>query len=434
MRSSGPLSCLLCLPRQPPANGERSAETITRLADGSCRPVPSSRSFEVVTAPASRRSASALCTGALVIPDSMHSMLILTCDSTSPDRSSHGRPHAASTDSRIRARRVSGSIVVAAAVQALARILMSIRRRLSSCLISVVSTLSIIADARLAGMSPIIIWPEQGLDAIPRPSAIAGMPDPIYRRMDGLSGTEAADIIRPGGPALINWRRTHPHTPTPQMTLGTAIHAAALQDVRPADCGPTRRGGAWRDAAAQAAAEGRTPLTSGDYDACMATADAIRSHPTVSFLLDPGPIADLAWTELTLTAGGGTTGQPPTRGRADLVHTGEQVLADLKTTSQPLYTVDDSAAWRRGWHVQLGHYARLAWQTGVLDRDATTACIIAASTVSPHEVRILWLDPELLARGAEQDERACDTYALCCETGIWAGPQDGSLSIPRWAR
>lgn len=432
MRSTGPSPILsVC---QPPAMGECSAPTTTRLVDGCCRPVTSSLCFTVTTAPASRRSASALCTGALAIPDSMHSTLILTCDSTSPDRSSHGRPHAASTDSMIRARRVSGSIVVAAAAQALARTLMSIRRRLSSSLISALLMPDIIADARLAGMSTIIMWPEQGLDSIPRPSAIAGMPDHIYRRLDGLSGTEAADVIRPGGPARIHWRRAHPAAPTPQMILGTAIHAAALQGIRPADCGPTRRGSAWRDTAAQAAAEGRTPLTSGDYDACMATADAIRAHPVVSFLLDPGPIADLAWTELTLAAGAGTTGQPPTRGRADLVHTGEQVLADLKTTSQPLYSIDDSAAWRRGWHVQLGHYARLAWQTGVLDRDATTACIIAASTIPPHEVRILWLDPELFARGAEQDERACADYALCCETGIWAAPQDGTLNIPRWAR
>lgn len=414
--------------------GERSAPTITRLTDGCCLPVPSSRIFRVVMAPASRRSASALCTGALVIPDSMHSTLILICDSTSPEPSSHGWPHAASTDSRTRARRVSGSIVVAAAIQALARILISIRRRLSLSLIFMTLMLSIIADARLTGMSPIIIWPEQGLDTIPRPSAIAGMPDPIYRQLDGLSGTEAADIIRPGGPARIGWRRTHPAAPTPQMTLGTAIHAAALQGIRPADCGPTRRGSAWRDAAAQAAAEGRTPLTSGDYDACMATTDAIRAHPVASFLLDPGPIADLAWTELTLAAGGGTTGQPPTRGRADLIHTGERVLADLKTTSQPLYAIDDSAAWRRGWHVQLGHYARLAWQAGVLDRDTTTACIIAASTAPPHEVRLLWLDPGLLDRGAEDDERACSLYAGCCETGVWPGPQDGALSIPRWAR
>lgn len=414
--------------------GEHSAPTTTLLIDGCCWPVLSSRSFTVRTAPASRRSASALCTGALVIPDSMHSTLILICDSTSPDPSSHGRPQAASTGSRTRARRGSGSIVVAAAAQALARTLMSIIRRLSSSLVSTVLIPSIIADARLAGMSPIIIWPEQGLDSIPRPSAIAGMPDPIYRHLDGLSGTEAADIIRPGGPGRIHRRRAHPAAPTPQMVLGTAIHAAALQGIRPVNCGPTRRGSAWRDAAAKAAAAARTPLTSGDYDACMATADAVRAHPVVSFLLDPGPIADLAWTELTLAAGGGTTGQPPTRGRADLIHTGEQVLADIKTTSQPIYSIDDSAAWRRGWHVQLGHYARLAWQTGVLDRAATTACIIAASTVPPHEVRILWLDPELLACGAEQDERACDAYALCCETGVWAGPQDGSLSIPRWAR
>ena len=198
--------------------GERSAPTITRLTDGCCLPVSSSRIFRVVMAPASRRSASALCTGALVIPDSVHSTLILSCDSTSPEPSSHGLPHAASTDSRIRARRVSGSIVVAAAVHALARILMSIRRRLSLSLIFVALMLSIIADARLTGMSPIIIWPEQGLDTIPRPSAIAGMPDPIYRQLDGLSGTEAADIIRPGGPARIHWRRAHPAQPTPQMT------------------------------------------------------------------------------------------------------------------------------------------------------------------------------------------------------------------------
>ncbi len=286
----------------------------------------------------------------------------------------------------------------------------------------------------MLGMSPIAVWPEQGLDHIPRPSAIAGMPDPTYRGMRGLSGTEAADIIRPGGPARIHWRRSHPSTPTPQMILGTAIHAAALQGIRPADCGPTRRGNTWRDAAAQAAADGRTPLTSGDYAACMATADAIRSHPAAAALLDPGPLGDLAWTELTLAAGGGTTGQPPTRGRADLIHVGEQILADLKTTGQPLHSIDDSAAWRRGWHVQLGHYARLAWQAGVLDQDATCACIIAASTAPPHEVRLLWLDPDLLARGVEDDERACDVYGQCCETGVWPGPQDGALSIPRWAR
>lgn len=413
--------------------GECSADTTTRLTDGCCRPVPSSLTFRVVIAPASRRSASALCTGALVIPDSMHSTLIFICDSTSPEPSPHGLPQAASTDSMILARAGRGSIVVAAAAQALALMATSISRP-SSHLISVVPMPDSLASDTMLGMSPIAVWPEHGLDTIPRPAAIAGMPDPIYRSMDGLSGTEAADIIRPGGPARIHWRRTHPHTPTPQMILGTAIHAAALQHIRPADCGPTRRGTAWREAAAQAAADGRTPLTTGDYDTCMATAAAVHRHPVVSFLLDPGPLDDLAWTELTLAAGGGTTGRPRTRGRADLIHVGEQVLADLKTTSQPLHAIDDSAAWRRGWHVQLAHYARLAWQTGVLDRDATTVCVIAASTVPPHEVRILWLDPELLDRGVEEDERACDVYAGCHGSGVWPGPEDGALGIPRWAR
>lgn len=432
MQPAGP-PLLIFSACQPPTIGERSAATTTRLTDGCCRPVPSSLIFSVATAPASRRSASALCTGALVIPDSVHSALILTCDSTSPDPSPHGRPQAASTDSRIRALRVSGSIVVAAAAQALARTLTSIRRALSH-FISVVPIPGSLASCMMLRMSPIIIWPEQGLDHIPRPTAIAGMPDPIYRQLDGLSGTEAADIIRPGGPARIHWRRTHPHTPTPQMILGTAIHAAALQGVMPADCGPTRRGGAWRDAAAQAVADGRTPLTTGDYDTCMAVADAVHAHPAAAALLDPGPLHDLSWTELTLAAGAGTTGQPPTRGRADIIHVGEHIVADLKTTGQPLHTVDDGASWRRGWHVQLGHYIRLAQQAGVLDGAGPDACIIAASTLPPYEVRLLWLDPDLLARGMEDDEHACRIYADACETGLWPGPQDGDLGIPRWAR
>lgn len=274
-------------------------------------------------------------------------------------------------------------------------------------------------------------------DAIPVPSAWAGIPDTDYHadqmapRGGAISGTQAARILHPDGPAAVHWQHTHPTPPTGPMLLGTAIHAATLgAGAQPADCGPTRRGAAWREKAAAATAEGRTPLTTADYGTCMRCAEAICAHPDASQILDPGPLHDLAWPEVTLYGADEDTGALM-RGRADTI-TREGALVDLKTTAA---TADDwqATSWRRGYHVQAGHYTRIGRQAGILPHDSAALHIIVTTT-PPHTATIAWMTPELLDRGIADSMHACAIWHHCQTTGGWPGPDATTIGIPRWAR
>lgn len=285
-------------------------------------------------------------------------------------------------------------------------------------------------------MTPRQWTPYDDATAIPVPSAWAGIPDTDYHadqmasRGGAISGTQASRILHPDGPAAVHWQHTHPAQPTGPMLLGTAIHAATLGvGPQPADCGPSRRGGAWREKAAQAADAGATPLTTGDYDLCMRCADAVHANPDAAMILDPGPLQDLAWPEVTLYGTDEDTGALM-RGRADVI-TAEGVLVDLKTTA----TIDDwqATSWRRGYHVQAGHYTRIGRQAGILP-DSTCALHIIVTTTPPHTVTIAWMTPELLDRGITDSMRACAIWHHCQTSGDWPGPDRITCGIPRWAR
>lgn len=274
-------------------------------------------------------------------------------------------------------------------------------------------------------------------DAIPVPSAWAGIPDAAYHadqmagRGGAISGTQASRILQPDGPAAVHWQHAHPAAPSGPMLLGTAIHAATLgAGPQPADCGPTRRAAAWREKAAAATAAGATPLTTADYGICMACADAVHAHPDAAMILDPGPLQDLAWPETTLYGRDEDTGCLM-RGRADTI-TREGVLVDLKSTSSP---VDDwqATSWRRGYHVQAGHYTRIGRQAGIIPDDSCALHIIVTTT-PPHTVTIAWMTPDLLDRGIADSMRACAIWHHCQTTGDWPGPDPQTIGIPRWAR
>lgn len=273
-------------------------------------------------------------------------------------------------------------------------------------------------------------------DAIPVPSAWAGIPDSDYHadqmapRGGAISGTQAARILHPDGPAAVHWQRTHPQPATGPMVLGTAIHAVTLGvGPQPADCGPTRRGTAWREKAAAATAAGATPLTTADYDLCMRCAEAVHAHPGADMILDPGPLHALAWPETTLYGADEDTGCLM-RGRADII-TADGILVDLKTTT----AVDDwqATSWRRGYHVQAGHYTRIGRQAGVLP-DNSDALHIIVTTTPPHTVTIAWMTHGLLDRGITDSMRACAIWHHCHTTGDWPGPETTTIGIPRWAR
>ena len=162
----------------------------------------------------------------------------------------------------------------------------------------------------------------------------------------------------------------------------------------------------------------------------MACADAVHAHPDAATILDPGPLADLAWPETTLYGADGDTGCLM-RGRADTI-TADGILIDLKTTAAP---ADDwqATSWRRGYHVQAGHYTRIGRQAGILPDDSTALHIIVTTT-PPHTVTIAWLATELLDRGITDSMRACAIWHHCHTTGDWPGPDTATIGIPRWAR
>ena len=57
---------------------------------------------------------------------------------------------------------------------------------------------------------------------------VLDMPEAEYHALDSLSSTGARRLIAPGCPALFDYERRHPRTPTPAMRLGRAAHRPVM--------------------------------------------------------------------------------------------------------------------------------------------------------------------------------------------------------------
>jgi hypothetical protein len=247
-----------------------------------------------------------------------------------------------------------------------------------------------------------------------------------------LSSTGARELLKPGGPArfrhaidagTLEIRR--------EFDLGHAVHTRVL------GAGPTPvriAAEEWRSKAvkgevAAVRAAGMVPLRPSDYDASVAMATAVRSHPLAAKLLTGGlPERTLIWRDPA-------TGVP-CRAKVDWLR--PDGMVDLKTTESAAPDALSKAAHNYGYAVQAPFYLRGFREVADRTVMATPFFVhIAVEKTAPYLVHVTQLKERAMTWGDRQVSEALEIYRDCTAAGEWPGyPTDEitDIDLPAYVR
>jgi hypothetical protein len=223
-----------------------------------------------------------------------------------------------------------------------------------------------------------------------------------------------------------------PHSETPAMRLGTAIHCCVLEPASylsnyvccPAECGDkrTKAHKAWAEMAGD-----RIVLNEADD----------RTIRSASFALFAHPIAGRIIRAAELTEGSILYTDPESgadcRFRFDGI--AGPIVFDVKTIAECSMEKISRAIWDFGYHIQAAHYL-----TGLETLDPSTAwrfMFLFVETSEPWRVRVIELGPSEIELG--RFERAALIRDLLARkaSGEWSEPGENevcSVSVPNWYR
>jgi exodeoxyribonuclease VIII len=263
---------------------------------------------------------------------------------------------------------------------------------------------------------------------------IHGMSIEQYHAGPGISKSGLDEIAR--SPAIYYARHIDPQRPAPveksgQME-GSLAHCAILEPEELAKryaVGPdvSRSTKVWKDFEANHADQ--VCIKPAEYDAAMRQADSIRRLPEVRDALVRGHAeASAYWIDPV-------TGQL-CRCRPDWVHPcgdNQTILLDVKTYSDASPREFRRQIARKRYHVQDAFYSDGYEHASKCD--VLGFVFVAVETEWPYAACAVMLDDVGRDQGRRDYRRDLNTYADCCEKGVWPGYSDRIeiVSLPAWA-
>lgn len=223
--------------------------------------------------------------------------------------------------------------------------------------------------------------------------------------------------------------------PTSEMDMGTALHAAILEnrDIVAICEFPDWRTKAAQEARKHAREMGKVPMLAhrwaGAQHAIQAIKMQLEAHTAAPLLTakDGKPEQSMFWTEST------SAGTIWCRSRVDWLSNDGRILCDLKCTGA---SAEPGAwgkrMWPEGMALRAAHYLRGARALGLpVERYLFVVC----ETDAPYGVSVIECSPELLAMGEEQAAEARETWARCLRDDDWpAYPlRVATVDAPSWA-
>lgn len=211
--------------------------------------------------------------------------------------------------------------------------------------------------------------------------------------------------------------------------LGRCTHTAILEPHRFAEgyvVYPDRRQGkAWDAFKLEHEAQGKTILTTTQYEKAIAIARAVRAYPLAFELIsEPGARFELVVTWRHLRTG------LPMKARIDLLCSS---IVELKTCQDPSEHAFANAIARYGYDLQGALYSAAA---RLLPGGPRPVRFIAAQSVEPFDVAVYRLSDRALLEGERKYEAALDQIAACRASGNWPGVakgQEHEIDLPDWA-
>lgn len=256
------------------------------------------------------------------------------------------------------------------------------------------------------------------------------MPATQYHADRAIGHSGIVKILK--SPAHLREYLDHPHTPTPAMAFGTAVHTFVLEQERFADEFVVaekfdRRTKEGKEAAArfEEANQGKALITSDEMDTLNRVRSAVHSHLGAAKLLRQGD-AELSafWTDAN-------TGLS-CKCRPDWFN-GEAIV-DLKTCVDASNGGFSRSIANFGYDIQAAFYVDgIRAVTGM----ELPFLFIAVEKEAPHAVAVYRADPEVIEVGRKKYRAALQLLKWCQESESWPAYQPGGeielISLPRWA-
>ncbi|WP_309140303.1 PD-(D/E)XK nuclease-like domain-containing protein [Streptomyces sp. PKU-EA00015] len=228
-------------------------------------------------------------------------------------------------------------------------------------------------------------------------------------------------------PARFKYFLDHPEPYKPEFEFGTAAHTVILGngpelvvvDEKRWDTDETKA----RVAAIRAA--GNVPLKAEARQRIDDMAEALARHPEASDLLTPG--SGLAEQSAFWQDDNGIWH----RTRFDWLRPEE--IVDYKTARSVHPDALQKAVNEHGYHQQDDFYRKVAIHLGLIPPTGSFKFIFQEKQ-PPYLVTVAELDFPARVIGAELNDRALYTYAMCQATGHWPAYSEGTthISLPPW--
>lgn len=246
---------------------------------------------------------------------------------------------------------------------------------------------------------------------------------------DRLSPNGAKKLLPPSTPARFDYDRTHPQKDKRVFDFGKVVHKLVLgegdqflaldpqihglkKDGTPAE--NPRATGTWKDAEANARAEGLTPIHVDDYRKAVEMAQVAHQHETAGPLLAEGDAE--VWMYWTDEASG-----QKLRQRLDWITrpNGHLTIVEYKTAADASPEAFGRTVFKLGYHIACAFAVKGAMALG-LDTSPEYK-IVAQEKEPPYDLTVHSLDLEAFNYSCRQMREAIATYQRCMKAGVWPG-------------
>jgi len=262
----------------------------------------------------------------------------------------------------------------------------------------------------------------------PEPGIYYDVPAEEYHEWDAVSNSRLAYLIATS-PKHYKWRLEHPEPDKDAWRKGRILHKLVLEPydfervyaVAPDVKRNTKAGKElWQKFTDTL--EGRTPITSAEYDEASAMAKAIRALPKADLLLSGGR------AEVSVVWDDPDTGVRM-KARPDYIN--DNLIIDLKTTRSFADGAFSRRAYDYGYHRQAAIYIDGCRAAG-LRIDAFVFVVVEKTDV--HDVIAQPASENMIYVGRAQYKRALITYADCVAKDEWPGydEQLENIELPYW--
>lgn len=274
------------------------------------------------------------------------------------------------------------------------------------------------------------------------------MPDGVhtffeYRpEPDRLSPNGAKKLLPPSTPARFDYDRRNPQQPKRIWDFGNVAHKLVLgegeqfvvldpevhglkKDGFPAD--NPRATATWKEAEANARAEGLTPIHVDDFHKAVEMAKVVHQHEDVGPLLADGDAEVwLYWTDEY-------SGQP-LRQRLDWMtrRDGRLTIVEYKTAADASPESFNRTVFKLGYHIPCAFAVMGAKALGL--SDSPEYVVVAQEKEPPYQVSVHEFTSEAFDYSRRQMREAIAIYQRCMQTGTWPGYPAGRnpIALPLW--